>query len=139
MEHETESPLMGLQEVAEMIGCSGRNVHYLRKSGRMPKPIKIGRLARWKRTDMVAWIDGGCGKCADVHAPWRNILTETLLPVAGVSSWMIRDLIVESGFKTIGQLSDELGAAVFRLRNWGPVRIGRLHSAIQKAKKLAGA
>lgn len=29
-------------------------------SGRAPAPIKIGRVVRWKKKEIMEWIDAGC-------------------------------------------------------------------------------
>jgi predicted DNA-binding transcriptional regulator AlpA len=29
-------------------------------AGLMPAPLKIGALVRWRRTDLEAWLAGGC-------------------------------------------------------------------------------
>ena len=55
-----ESLMVSVAEVAEMLGCSKRHVQRLADSGRMPHPVKVGRLTRWKRDSVVAWIDQGC-------------------------------------------------------------------------------
>jgi excisionase family DNA binding protein len=52
--------LLDVRCVAALIGCSPRNVHRLADSGRMPRPLKIGRLIRWRRQDFDAWLAAGC-------------------------------------------------------------------------------
>lgn len=51
---------MGIDGVAEMLGCSPRTVRRLSRSGRMPAPVKIGRLARWRRDELADWLAEGC-------------------------------------------------------------------------------
>ena len=41
-------------------GCSVRHVYRLADSGRMPRPMKLGALIRWRRAELEAWISGGC-------------------------------------------------------------------------------
>ena len=57
-------PAIGTYDVAAiatLLGCSSRHVRRLAESGRMPQPIRtIGRLLRWRRADVDAWIAGGC-------------------------------------------------------------------------------
>lgn len=57
-------PLIDVRAVAEMCGVSVWLLYKMAGNGRMPKPIKIGRLLRWKRRDVERWIAGGCRRVA---------------------------------------------------------------------------
>jgi predicted DNA-binding transcriptional regulator AlpA len=46
--------------VATMLGCSPRHAVRMADTGRMPRPIKLGALTRWRRTEIEAWIADGC-------------------------------------------------------------------------------
>jgi excisionase family DNA binding protein len=52
--------LLDVRVVAGLLDCSPRHVYRLRDSGRMPPPVKLGGLVRWRRSDIDEWIDGGC-------------------------------------------------------------------------------
>ncbi len=52
--------LLDVRAVAELIGCSSRNVYRLAESGQIPSPVKIGGLVRWNRDSLDDWIDAGC-------------------------------------------------------------------------------
>ena len=56
------SDLMTVQSVAndKLGGCSIRHVRRLYDSGKMPAPIKLGALIRFRRAEIDAWIAGGC-------------------------------------------------------------------------------
>ena len=46
----TEQPaLLTPDEVARILSCSPRTVNRLATSGRMPAPVRLGRLVRWNR------------------------------------------------------------------------------------------
>jgi len=55
-----EDLLLDVHQVAKTIGCSPRHVHRLSDAGRMPPPVKLGRLVRWRRCEIEAWIAEGC-------------------------------------------------------------------------------
>ena len=55
-----ESTLLDLKQVAGMLGCSARHVRRLADDGRMPAPVHLGTLIRFRRADVEAWIEGGC-------------------------------------------------------------------------------
>ena len=57
------SAMLTVQDVAEILNCSGRTVYRLADSGRMPRPIKLGALVRWPREQVEAWIANGCAHC----------------------------------------------------------------------------
>jgi len=60
-DREAGAELLDVRTVAVLLGgCSTRHVRRLADAGRMPKPIKLGALVRWRRTEVQAWIDTGC-------------------------------------------------------------------------------
>lgn len=52
--------LLDVGAVAGLLGCSKRTVYRLSDGGRMPRPVKLGQLVRWRRAEVLAWIAGGC-------------------------------------------------------------------------------
>jgi excisionase family DNA binding protein len=52
--------LIGIRDVAKLLGCSERHVTNLVREGRIPSPIKLGRLVRWSQQQLAAWIEGEC-------------------------------------------------------------------------------
>ncbi len=56
----TEQPLLlTAEETAEFLGISVRHVYKLHSSGRIPLPVRLGRSVRWRREELIAWIDAG--------------------------------------------------------------------------------
>jgi excisionase family DNA binding protein len=56
----TPAALLDVQGVAAMLGCSPRHVYRLADAGRMPRPVRIGRLVRWCRAALELWVADGC-------------------------------------------------------------------------------
>ena len=55
------SDLVTIRTVAAMLGeCSVRHVRRLADSGRMPPPVKLGALLRFRRAEVEQWIGAGC-------------------------------------------------------------------------------
>ena len=55
------SDLVTIRTVAAMLGeCSIRHVRRLADSGRMPAPVKLGALIRFRRVEIEQWIANGC-------------------------------------------------------------------------------
>lgn len=52
--------LLDVRAVAALLGCSARHVYRLSDAGRMPRPLKLGQLVRWRRTVLLEWLDAGC-------------------------------------------------------------------------------
>jgi excisionase family DNA binding protein len=52
--------LLNVRAVAELLGCSARHVFRLTEDKRMPAPVRIGALVRWRRADLDAWLAAGC-------------------------------------------------------------------------------
>ena len=58
--------LVKSEEVTEMIGgCTIRHLQNLVKQKRMPSPIKIGGMVRFRRQDILDWIAAGCPALAE--------------------------------------------------------------------------
>ena len=53
--------LLDVRAVAALLGgCSTRHVYRLADSGRMPRPLRLGSLVRWRRVEVLFWIERGC-------------------------------------------------------------------------------
>jgi excisionase family DNA binding protein len=52
--------MMTADELAETLCISLRQVWRLKAKGDLPKPVTIGRNVRWRRSDIVEWIEAGC-------------------------------------------------------------------------------
>jgi len=54
------SLLIDAAEVASLLGISVRTVWRLKDRGKLPKPVSLGSLVRWRRTEIDEWIGAGC-------------------------------------------------------------------------------
>lgn len=52
--------LVDVGHVAKLLGCSERHVFRLSDAGKMPRPVRLGALVRWRRAELEAWVDDGC-------------------------------------------------------------------------------
>ncbi len=53
--------LLSARDVAALLGrCSTRHLYRMVDAGRMPRPIKLGGLVRWRRDELLDWIAAGC-------------------------------------------------------------------------------
>ena len=52
--------LLTVDEVAALLGISVRSVWRLVSSGKMPRPVKLSRSCRWKKAEIIEWVDRGC-------------------------------------------------------------------------------
>lgn len=55
-----DSGMLNVKQVASFLNCSTRTVYRLADAGRMPRPLKLGALVRWRRISIDQWIDDGC-------------------------------------------------------------------------------
>ena len=55
-----EAALLDVKAVAALLGCSSRHVYRLTDAGRMPAPVRLGALIRWRRAEIEEWIASGC-------------------------------------------------------------------------------
>ncbi|MFM9957264.1 MAG: helix-turn-helix transcriptional regulator [Phycisphaerales bacterium] len=47
-------------ELAHLLGVSRSMLWKLHSSGRLPLPIRLGRSTRWRRAEVLAWLEAGC-------------------------------------------------------------------------------
>lgn len=52
--------LLDVGAVAGLLDCSVRHVYRLSDAGKMPPPLKLGALVRWRRAALKEWLDQGC-------------------------------------------------------------------------------
>lgn len=57
---ERDAALLDVNEVAALLNCSARHVYRMSDTGRMPLPLKLGALVRWRRLEIGGWIAAGC-------------------------------------------------------------------------------
>ena len=62
-ESHLSTALMDIQEVATLLKCSIRHIYRLIDTGRIPRPVKLGALVRWRRSVMETWLADGCPDC----------------------------------------------------------------------------
>ena len=55
--------LLTVNDVAWLLNCSARTVYRLADSGRIPPPVRLGRLVRWSRRTLEVWLAEGCPAC----------------------------------------------------------------------------
>ena len=52
--------LLDVNAVALLLDCSARHVYRLSDASKMPPPLRLGALVRWRRSAVLAWIDEEC-------------------------------------------------------------------------------
>lgn len=57
---QPNAALLDVRGVAAMLDCSRRHVYRMADSGQMPRPVKLGALVRWRRSDLDEWLQAGC-------------------------------------------------------------------------------
>ncbi|MFZ1007221.1 MAG: helix-turn-helix domain-containing protein [Candidatus Sulfotelmatobacter sp.] len=58
---DMSAALLDVKAVAALLGgCSTRHVRRLADAGKMPAPVRLLTLLRWRRAEIDQWIAGGC-------------------------------------------------------------------------------
>lgn len=52
--------LIDVKAVAGRLGVSKATVWRLRDRGKLPQPVKVGSLTRWRAAELERWIEEGC-------------------------------------------------------------------------------
>lgn len=60
--------LLDVKGVAALLNCSTRHIYRLSDGGKMPTPLKLGVLVRWRKSEIESWIAGGCRAVRAVSA-----------------------------------------------------------------------
>jgi predicted DNA-binding transcriptional regulator AlpA len=56
-----ESPLLlSASWLATLLGKSVRSVWRDNAADRLPRPVRVGGAVRWRREEILRWIDAGC-------------------------------------------------------------------------------
>lgn len=64
-----ESALLSADQAAELLAISVRHLHKLNVSERLPRPLRLGRAVRWRRSELLAWLAAG----APSRARWETM------------------------------------------------------------------
>lgn len=59
-QNEPLRELITIKQAAEICGMSDQMFYSLYKRGKTPDSIKFGRLRRWRKREILNWIDAGC-------------------------------------------------------------------------------
>lgn len=52
--------LLTAQEVVQMLSVSKSTLWRMRDSGKLPAPIRVGGIVRWRASDIQRWVEQGC-------------------------------------------------------------------------------
>ena len=58
-ERHSEPMLLPAGAAAKLLGISERHFYKLHSSGRVPKPIRLGRAVRWRADELRDWVAAG--------------------------------------------------------------------------------
>lgn len=56
----SESRLLTVRNVADVLRCSTMTVWRLSKKGQIPQPVKVGGMVRWKADSLQEWLSAQC-------------------------------------------------------------------------------
>ncbi len=54
------SELITAVQFAQLLNVSERTLYRLKSTGKLPNPIVLGGLVRWRVSEVHRWIDQGC-------------------------------------------------------------------------------
>lgn len=66
---EDKGLLIDIKAAAKLLDLSERTIWGMANNGRMPKPIKIGRLTRWSLEELRAWVLAGGPQISEWKRP----------------------------------------------------------------------
>lgn len=62
--------LLSVADLAQLVGCSTRNIYRMIEAEEVPEPIRPGgRMIRWPDSVIEKWISAGCPKCPKSEQP----------------------------------------------------------------------
>lgn len=57
---QKQDELLTVGEVAKRLRIGQRTVYRWADRGRIPRPLKLGALVRWRQSEIEEWIAAGC-------------------------------------------------------------------------------
>lgn len=93
--------LLDAQDVADLFGCSRSMVVKMQREGSIPEPIEFRNVPRWRRRELVAWVDSGCPD--PDRFTWR--------PAQAVRLSVLRDVLLKESVA----IQEEIRAAEAKL------------------------
>ena len=57
---KVEKMLINIRDIAIILDVSERTVRRMNDAGRLPEPIQLGGLLKWKKSSIYDWIDLNC-------------------------------------------------------------------------------
>ena len=64
--------LMDVKQAGQFLRLSPRAVHRLRDTGKMPVPLKLGGVVRWRKPELNAWIADAAPDVRKTGWQWEN-------------------------------------------------------------------
>jgi prophage regulatory protein len=61
---DVERVFVTARQLAIMLQVSKRTLWRLRSAGKIPRPMRLGGVVRWKLDDILQWMAAGCPKMA---------------------------------------------------------------------------
>ena len=55
--------MLTVRDLAKLLKCSTRTIYRLSDAGKMPRPVRLGALVRWRLAEIEPWISQGCPSC----------------------------------------------------------------------------
>ena len=56
--------LVSAEDLTELFNVSRSTIYEWRDQGQMPQPVALpGRVTRWRVSDLITWMAGGCRPC----------------------------------------------------------------------------
>lgn len=52
---QTDAEMISASELADSLGVTTRTVHRWTCDGKLPKPLKVGGIRRWRRSTIALW------------------------------------------------------------------------------------
>jgi excisionase family DNA binding protein len=60
--------LLDVKALSKRLACSPRHAYRLADAGKLPSPVRLGCLVRWRRAEIEQWISDGCPNIRKVGA-----------------------------------------------------------------------
>jgi excisionase family DNA binding protein len=52
--------LLNCEQAAALLNISRTSFWKLHSEGKVPMPVSFGRIVRWRREELIAWVRAGC-------------------------------------------------------------------------------
>lgn len=70
--------LLDTEATAQLLGVCPRTVARMNVTGKLPRPVRLGRCVRWNRHELILWMNYDCPSRERWQPIWQGLRGSSL-------------------------------------------------------------